>query len=213
MSITINKESTASFDVDAQKTFTPLCPDELPVVGGDKIVPALNQQAKFAKFRLGSKDAHSTSAIWVADEEHPIFSEVSGDNVDICWPAHAVPSTTGFELLDGLPHPKEYNYFVWKGVELDMHPYGACYHDHAQLLSTGAIDYLREHDVDTVLVGGLALDYCVKVTALQLAQAGFTVIINLASTRGMAVETVDLAIEELKSVGVFFINSTDELRL
>ena len=213
MSITINKEYTASFDVDAQKTFTPLCPDELPVAEGDQIVPALNQQAKFAKFRLGSKDAHSTHAIWVADKEHPIFSQISGDNVDIRWPTHAVPSTMGFELLDGLPHPKDYNYFVWKGIELDMHPYGACYHDHAQLLSTGAIDYLHKHDVDTVLVGGLALDYCVKVTALQLAQAGFTVIINLASTRGMSVETVELAIEELKSIGIFFINSTDELRL
>jgi len=25
----------ASFDVDAQKGFTPICPDELPVTGGD----------------------------------------------------------------------------------------------------------------------------------------------------------------------------------
>ncbi len=38
----------ASFDVDAQKGFTPLCPDELPVPGGDAIGAALNQLASRA---------------------------------------------------------------------------------------------------------------------------------------------------------------------
>ena len=40
----------ASFDVDAQKGFTPLCPNELPVPEGDAIVPALNQLAARAQF-------------------------------------------------------------------------------------------------------------------------------------------------------------------
>ena len=38
----------ASFDVDAQKGFTPLCPNELPVPGGDAIAHALNQLAERA---------------------------------------------------------------------------------------------------------------------------------------------------------------------
>lgn len=45
----------ASFDVDAQKGFTPLCPDELPVPGGDAIGGALNQLASRAALRLGSR--------------------------------------------------------------------------------------------------------------------------------------------------------------
>ncbi|MEO6678169.1 MAG: nicotinamidase, partial [Pseudomonas sp.] len=36
---------TASFDVDAQKSFTPLCPDELPVPEGDQIGSELNFMA------------------------------------------------------------------------------------------------------------------------------------------------------------------------
>ena len=32
------KKYIASFDIDAQNTFTPVCPDELPVIDGDKIV-------------------------------------------------------------------------------------------------------------------------------------------------------------------------------
>ena len=45
----------ASFDVDAQKGFTPLCPNELPVPEGDAIVPALNQLAARAQLRIGSR--------------------------------------------------------------------------------------------------------------------------------------------------------------
>ena len=35
--MTLSKTAIASFDVDAQKSFTPLCPNELPVAGGDQI--------------------------------------------------------------------------------------------------------------------------------------------------------------------------------
>ena len=38
----------AAFDIDAQNTFTPVCPDELPVAEGDQIVEELNAQAALA---------------------------------------------------------------------------------------------------------------------------------------------------------------------
>lgn len=44
------KRNTASFDVDAQKGFTPLCPDELPVAGGEALAEALNRQAALPDF-------------------------------------------------------------------------------------------------------------------------------------------------------------------
>ncbi len=207
----IIKEKTASFDVDAQKTFTPLCPDELPVAGGDEIVAELNRQANYARLRVGSKDAHSPHAIWVADELHPCLSPLKGENVDLYWNLHAVPGTSGFELLNGLPCPKDYDYFVWKGIELDMHPYGACYHDFAERLSTGVIDYLQVNDIDTVIVGGLALDYCVKRTVLQLRQCNFTVILNLAATRGIAKASMEAALEQMQQGGVLLIESADNL--
>jgi nicotinamidase/pyrazinamidase len=37
---------------------------------------------------------------------------------------------------------------------------------------------LRERGVDTVHVVGLALDYCVKATALDARQAGFEVVVH-----------------------------------
>ena len=109
-----NRQQVASFDVDCQNTFTPLCPDELPAPEGDTIVPALNRQSDFAQYRIGSKDAHSAKAVWVADADHPPLSPLAGDNVDVHWVRHAEPGTPGFELITGLPAVTDYDFFVWK---------------------------------------------------------------------------------------------------
>lgn len=205
------KSSVASFDVDCQNTFTPLCPDELPTPNGTDIVAQLNKQAQLASCRVGSKDAHSREAIWVATDDKPQFSPISGDNVDVHWAVHAIPGTLGFELIDGLPKVTDYDYFVWKGIELDMHPYGACYHDFAEKLSTGVIEFLKSQSISTVLVGGLATDYCVKTTALQLVRADFTVIVNLGACRPIQADTEAAAIETLRDAGVQFVTSTQDL--
>lgn len=210
----INRERTASFDVDAQNTFTPVCPDELPVPNGTEIVGELNKQAQLAKFRIGSKDAHTPHAVWVATEENPQFSAVPDEeNVDIRWALHAVPGTKGFELIQGLPDVTQYDFFVWKGVEPNMHPYGACYHDFAEKMSTGVIEFLKINNVDTLLVGGLATDYCVKLTVLQLLKAGFRVIVNMAACRGIAEDTIEVGIKEMDAAGAIFVENTAELEL
>ena len=205
------RSKVASFDVDAQNTFTPVCPDELPVAGGTEIVGELNAQARLAAVRVGSKDAHSPRAVWVADAAHPPLSAIAGRNVDVRWPVHAVPGTRGFELIEGLPEPSDYDFFVWKGVEPDMHPYGACFHDLAERLSTGVVEYLKQRGIETVIVGGLATDYCVLNTALQLRRAGFGVVVNLAAVRGIAADTVAAGIERMRAAGIAFVASSAEL--
>ncbi|HEX5514358.1 MAG TPA: nicotinamidase [Gammaproteobacteria bacterium] len=206
--VTVDRARTASFDVDAQNTFTPVCPDELPVAGGTEIVAELNAQARLAAVRLGSKDAHSPKAVWVADANNPPLTALAGyPDADVRWPVHAVPGTKGFELIDGLPEVTSYDFFVWKGVEPHMHPYGACYHDLANRMSTGVIEFLKARGIETVLVGGLATDYCVKNTALQLRAAGLQVVLNLAASRGVAPDTTAQAIEAMRAAGVIVVES------
>jgi len=206
------RERIASFDVDAQRTFTPLCPDELPVEGGDDIGPELNRQAECARWRLGSKDSHSPEAVWVTDDPDQVGKPgVEGDNVEEHWPVHAVPGTEGFELVPGLPRPAEYDFFIWKGVELDMHPYGACYHDMAEKMSTGVVEWLRERSVSHLLVGGLATDFCVKATALQLQASGFQVLLNLAACRGIASDSTREALAEMRAAGIETFDDVESL--
>jgi nicotinamidase/pyrazinamidase len=205
--INLNKGTTASFDVDPQNGFTPLCPDELPVPDGHNIVGELNKQALAASIRVASKDAHPANAIWIANEEHPQFSPVEGKNVDIHWKAHCVPGTYGFEFIAGLPAKTEYDFIAYKGIEPDMHPYGACYHDLNDTMSTGVIEFLKGKGIKTVIVGGLALDYCVKLTAVQLAKAGMHVIVNLAACRSISPETEKAAMAEMEAMDIEFVSS------
>jgi len=207
-----DKGSIASFDVDAQCTFTPICPDELPVEGGDEIVEELNAQARPAGWRVGSKDAHSPQAVWVTEDPDKFGQPgVEGPNVEEHWPVHAVPGTRGFELLPGLPAPIDYDFFVWKGVELDLHPNGACFHDLAETRSTGIIEWLRARGVSHVIVGGLATDVCVRATALQLNDNGFKVILNQAACRGITPASTRQALAEMQDKGVRLVANAAEI--
>lgn len=206
------KVTIASMDVDAQYGFTDDCPQELPVPLAHEIIKELNRQARFAQYRVGSKDAHPAQALWVANSQATTLTPINGKHMDVRWPAHCVPGTRGFELIAGLPHPADYDYFVWKGVEPDMHPYGACFHDLKGRLSTGLIEYLRVKGVQTVIVGGLATEYCVKETVLQLLKAKFQTIVNLAACRGIEPLTIQTAIKQMQNHGAIMVQSSAELK-
>ena len=110
------KKFIASFDIDAQNTFTPICPNELPVVEGDLIADELNAQAKFASLRVASRDAHTPKALWLSDENNPPLSPIEGHpDLDIRWPAHAIIGTKGFDFIPGLD-PAAYDFQVFKGI-------------------------------------------------------------------------------------------------
>lgn len=201
----------ASIDVDPQRTFTPLCPDQLPIAGGDKIGPALNQQALKANFRVLTKDAHPANAIWVVDSHDEMLTPLGHINADLTWVSHAVPGTEGFKTIPSLPPLTDYDHVIWKGIEPDLHPYGACFHDIQENLSTGLIEWLKSKDVTTVLIGGLATDYCVKSTALQLKQhGGFDVWVNLEACRGISPETTKNACVEMRLTKIHIITTLSE---
>ncbi|SEA79904.1 nicotinamidase/pyrazinamidase [Desulfuromusa kysingii] len=213
--IEVDKDKTASFDVDPQRGFTPLCPAELPVAQGDEIADELNAQARFARLRLVSKDCHPLEAPWVAHSAAEVMQPVAGDypNLDIKWPPHCVVGTEGNRLIPGLPDEAVYDLVVEKGKDPLMHPYGACFQDLQERISTGAIEWLQTQGINTLLLGGLATDYCVKTTGLQLLQAGFRVILNRAACRGVATATSEQGLEELRQAGAEFVNSSHDLVL
>lgn len=208
------KNQVASFDVDPQNGFTPLCPTELPVPEGNLIVPELNAQAQYAGVRVASRDAHPANADWIATEENPQFTPIAGQsNLDMHWNAHCIYGTFGFDFICGLPLPLRYDYVATKGMEVNSHPYGGCYQDLAKKISTGVIEFLKVKGIRVVIVGGLATDYCLLETVLELLAAGFVVVVNLAACRGVAPETTKIAIEKMREVGARFIGSAEELKI
>ncbi|AIJ21499.1 nicotinamidase [Amycolatopsis methanolica] len=63
-------------------------------------------------------------------------------------------------------------------------------------------DWLRERQITDVDVVGIATDHCVRASALDAAAAGFSVRVLLDLTAGVARETVDEALEQLRAAEV-----------
>lgn len=97
-------------------------------------------------------------------------------------------------------------------MEPTLHPYGMCYHDIEESLSTGVIEYLRETNIKLVIVGGLAAEYCVKTTITQLVKAGFTVILNKSATRGLWYEVSEADLySSLSDLGVILVDNAEDI--
>ncbi|EGA67427.1 isochorismatase family protein [Vibrio brasiliensis] len=211
-SVDIERNKTACIDVDPQKGFSELCPKELPVEGALQIVDELKLNHAKASVRLVSRDMHPPAAAWEAETPERMLEPVGLPEVDIKWNPHCVVGTMGVELLPGLPPVREYDFQINKGIDPDAHPYGAFYHDQADTLSTGGIEFLRSKQIDTVIVGGLALDFCVKKSVEQLVDAGFRVIVNLASTRPVFPDATDSVVSELVDKGVLIVENSAAIK-
>ncbi len=63
-------------------------------------------------------------------------------------------------------------------------------------------DWLRERDVDEVIIVGLAADHCVRATALDAVQAGYTTTVITGLTAGVSASSTADAIDEMLEAGV-----------
>ena len=155
----------------------------LPVPEGDAVVEPINQLAEQLPFVVATRDWHPP--------DHASFAEQGGP-----WPVHCVRDTPGAELHPGL-HAGQIDAILDAGRERDHEGYSGFEHTDLDRL-------LREHGVDTVHVAGLALDYCVKATALDARRAGFDVVLHAGATRAIDVHPGDAerALAELRRVGV-----------
>jgi nicotinamidase/pyrazinamidase len=163
--------------VDVQNDF---CPEgALAVPDGDAVVGPINRLMEELPFTVATRDWHP--------RDHSSFAEQGGP-----WPVHCVQETGGAEL-----HPKLHTSAIDAVVDK-----GQGRHDegYSGFEGTELERLLRDRDVDTVHVTGLALDYCVRATALDARRAGFRVVLHPEATRAIGDEEATL--EELQGAGV-----------
>ncbi|MFF1644699.1 isochorismatase family protein [Streptomyces sp. NPDC058240] len=117
------------------------------------------------------------------------------------WPAHCVAGTEGVGF-----HPNFAPAVASGAVEavFDKGAYAAAYSGFEGLDENGVglADWLRDRRITEVDVVGIATDHCVRATALDAVRAGFTTHVLLDLTAGVAEETTERALEELRRVGV-----------
>jgi nicotinamidase/pyrazinamidase len=101
----------------------------------------------------------------------------------VLWPTHCVQGTAGAEFHGGLDVTRA-SLVVRKGFRRGIDSYSALFeNDHRT--PTGLLGYLRERELKTVFVAGLALDFCVRFSAEDARKAGFEVVVIEDACRGI----------------------------
>ncbi|MFE1246523.1 nicotinamidase [Streptomyces sp. NPDC058735] len=117
------------------------------------------------------------------------------------WPAHCVAGTEGVGF-----HPNFAPAVASGSIDavFDKGAYAAAYSgfEGTDENSTPLAEWLRAREVTEVDVVGIATDHCVRATALDAAREGFRTRVLLDLTAGVAAETTERALEELREGGV-----------
>jgi nicotinamidase/pyrazinamidase len=112
------------------------------------------------------------------------------------WPAHCVVGTDGEAFHPNLD-PQPFDAIFLKGE------HAAAYSgfEGKDAAGTPLAEWLRRHGITDVDVCGIATDYCVRATALDALREGFTVRVLTDLVAGVAPETTQAALEEMRAAG------------
>lgn len=175
--------------VDVQNDF---CPSgTLAVPNGDEVVQPLNQ--------LIDEFLKRGDPVYKSRDWHPPTTKhfaIHGGT----WPVHCVQNTKGAEFHPALRDDPRIN-IISKGLG-DTDCYSA-------FDETDLAVRLQQDNVDEVLVGGLATDYCVKSTVVDAIKNGFkaTAVVNAMRAVELQPGDGDRAIEEMRNAGARIVTS------
>lgn len=183
---------TALILVDIQNDF---CKGgSLEVPEGDLIVSGINNLINNNHFDV----------IIATQDYHPInhSSFLKNNPEKGIWPVHCVENTFGANFHPNL-NVEKINKIIRKGSNPNIDSYSGFF-DNDKVSSTGLDNYLKENNITKVIIVGLALDYCVKATAIDSFNLGFNTEVLTYLTRAVNISPNDgnNAIIEMKKLGI-----------
>ncbi len=189
--------------VDIQNDFIP--GGALAVDKGDEIIPIVNLLQKKFELVVATQDWHPANHKSFASNNG---GKKPGDIIDlnglpqILWSDHCIQGSEGAEFHKDL-HREKWAAIFQKGKNSEIDSYSGFY-DNARRGDTGMGAYLKEKGVEQVFICGLALDYCVKFTAMDSESLGFDTMVITDATRAVNLNPEDgqLSIQELQKAGV-----------
>ncbi|MEU2222588.1 isochorismatase family protein [Streptomyces sp. NPDC018347] len=168
----------------------------LAVAGGADVAAAITEligQTAGAGYQhvVATRDHHIAPGGHFADDPDYVRS----------WPAHCVAGTEGVGF-----HPNFAPAVASGAVDavFDKGAYSAAYSGFEGRDENGVAlaDWLRAREITEVDVVGVATDHCVRATALDSAREGFRTQVLLDLTAGVAAQTTERALQELREAGV-----------
>ncbi len=164
----------------------------LPVSGGTAVARALTG---YLAGPAGDRYDHvvATQDFHVDPDGH--FSATP--DYTVSWPVHCVAGTAGAQFHPELATGRVEEIFR-KGE------YAAAYSGFEGNSTAGdtLLSWLAERRVTDVDVAGIATDYCVRATAADAANAGFSTTVLLSLTAGVTEPTTAAAIRSLRAAGI-----------
>jgi len=167
------------------------------VKGGDEVIPALNRVIATCE-QLGVP-------IYYTRDWHPpnhMSFKVRGG----LWPPHCVQGTPGAEFHPSLRVPLG-AIVISKGDDPDAEAYSA-------FQGTDLTKRLKNAGVDSVILGGLTTDYCVKESTLDARDVGFTVEVLEDCTRAVNLKPGDgaRALAVIRQAGAKLITASQAIK-
>lgn len=198
--------------VDIQGDFTKLKNGSLAVDGTDetyiKAVEGNTKKLKGAGFPIyATQDWHpkNHASFFTNHKGKKAFDVIQLHGKDqVLWPPHCVQNTPGADIL---LDKKYFTAVVKKGMDSQFDSYSGFQDDGGK--KTDMDKLLKKEQIKKVVVFGIATDYCVRATAIDAAAAGYKVIMIKNLSRGVAPDTSQKAIEEMKAKGIVVLDDLD----
>ena len=181
--------------VDPQYDFFP--GGSLAVADGDKIVAPLNDLLR----------RHANLPVFASRDWHPQHTKHFKERGGI-WPPHCVEGTRGAAFHSDLEMQKARVFSKGMDPENDAgySAFEAVRTEDGKTVSLA--DDLKAAHVDSLIVAGLATDYCVKASVLDALRNGFTTFLFAPGVRpvNLKPDDGDKAIAEMKAAGALVIS-------
>lgn len=199
---------TALLLVDIQNDFLP--GGALAVKEGDMILPIVKElmDLPFDKI-LATRDWHPEShGSFASTHQLPEGSLIELDGApQILWPKHCIQNTLGAEFSKAL-NKNTFDGVFSKGIDPVIDSYSTFF-DNEKRRSTGLEEYLRDNQIHTLYILGLATDYCVKFSVLDACHLNFNVYVVVDGCRGIDLLAGDSAraFNEMEEAGAKLVYS------
>ena len=211
----LNLSKTLLLIIDVQNDF---CPGgALAVNDGDAVTAPLNAVSRALAEKGGrvaaTQDWHCAGHISFASSAQ---GKKPGDVIDtslvkgqVLWPDHCVQGTAGAAFHAALDL-NPVSMIIRKGFRQNLDSYSAFFENDKQT-STGLEGWIKSLGIETVIMGGIATDYCVFFSAMDCKNAGFNTIIASDAVRGVGFPegSVENAVSEMKKAGIEFLSSNE----
>ncbi len=200
--------------IDMQGDFTTWKQGSLAVADSDEgyvksIEAATRQLKELGALILGTQDWHPPDHVSFVTShagKKPFETIMIDGRTQVLWPPHCVRGTENARILI------DNNLFlavVKKAQDRDVESYSSIKDGKGTKTELDTI--LRANGVEKIILYGIATEYCVRATSLDLVEANYRPTVIEGLCRGVSPDAAATALDEMRRKGVKVISTLDEL--